>query len=130
RALDLPGSARRVLRDILATEPRLGPPTCDIGFPELVALSRTGGDPLEGLITTTQGASIVELRPFVWTAVNTSSKPLVETQRLPERERAIVATMGKQIDRLREIYEDLLGDSDMADTGAQASLFPQRRKKK
>ncbi|MFH1739239.1 MAG: hypothetical protein ABIH23_09545 [bacterium] len=128
--VDLPSSARRVIRELLRPEPFLGVPVCDIGYLELLALSRTGGNPLEGLIKTTQGSVIVELLPGVCTSVNVSSKPPAESQVRELREREIIATMGKQIERLREAYKDLLASGAPSREAEQPSLFPPRRKKK
>jgi hypothetical protein len=130
RGVDLPSSARRVVRELLRPEPVLGAPVCDIGYLELIALSRTGGDPLEGLIKTSQGSVIVELLPGVCTSVNVSSKPPVESQVRKLREREIIATMGKQIEHLREAYKDLLAAEAPSRDAEQPSLFPSRRKKK
>ena len=60
--------------DLLRPEPILSAPNCDIAFLELLALSRTGGDPLAGLTRTTQGTATIELAPAVCTVVNVSSK--------------------------------------------------------
>jgi hypothetical protein len=130
RNVDFPSSARRVIRELLRTEPILGVPVCDIGYQELIALFRTGGDPFESLIRTSQGSVIVELLPGVCTSVNVFSKPQAKPQDQELREREIVATMGKQIDRLRETYKDLLNNESLCRDVEQPSLFPKRSKKK
>jgi hypothetical protein len=129
--LDLPPSARRVIRDLLRPESIVDTPHCDINFLELVALSRTGGDPLEGLITTTQGTVIVELAPMVWTAINAPSK-MIQGEGLTQtsREREILATIGESIELLREAYAVLTGNELPKSKGEQGSLFPPKRKKK
>lgn len=128
--VDLPSSARRVIRELLRPEPVLGAPVCDIGYLELLALSRTGGNPLEGLIRTNQGSVIVELLPGVCTSVNVSSKSPAEPQMRELREREIIATMGEQIERLRDTYKNLLAAEAPGSKTEQSSLFPSRRKKK
>ena len=130
RGVDLPPSARRVIRELLRPEPVLGAPVCDIGYLELLALSQTGGNPLEGLIKTTQGSVIVELLPGVCTSVNVSSKPPAESQGRKLREREIITTMGEQIERLCETYKSLLSAEALGSKAEQRSLFPSRRKKK
>lgn len=130
RGVDFPSSARRVIRELLRPLPVLGAPVCDIGYLELIALSRTGGDPLESIIKTTQGSVIVELLPGVCTSVNVSSKPPAESQVRKLREREIIATIGKQIERLLEAYKDLLAAEAPGSEAEQRSLFPSRRKKK
>jgi hypothetical protein len=131
RNLDLPGGARRVARDLLRNESILAPPTCDIDFQELLALSRTNPDPLEGLITTTQGTAMVDLVPTISTAVNVSAKPPpAERKGLSSRERNLIGIMGQQIDRLRETYKDLFEEDPLSNEDVQPSLFPRRRKKR
>lgn len=130
RGVDFPSSARRVVRELLRPEPVLGAPVCDIGHLELIALSRTGADPLEGLIKTTQGSAIVELLPGICTSVNVSSKPPTESQVRELREQEIIATMGEQIERLRKTYKDLLAAEAPVSEAEQRSLFTSRRKKK
>ncbi len=125
--LDLPATARRITRDLLRPEPILGPPNCDIGFLELLALSKTGGDPLAGLIRTTQGTATIELAPAVWTVVNVPSKLGSEGSMRTARDRDILAAMGEYIDRLREAYSDLVGNDSWE--GGQRPLFPPKRKK-
>ncbi len=125
--LDLPGTARRVARDLIQPEPILAAPTCDISFLELVALSKTGGDPLAGLIRTTQGTATIELMPGVSTNVNVSSKVGADESMRTAKEKNILAAMGDHIDQLRWAYEDLVR-STSEETG-QRSLFPPRRKK-
>ena len=128
-SVDLPLSARRVVRELIRPESVLGTPVCDIGYIELLALSQTGGNPLEGLIKTTQGSVIVELLPGVCTSVKFFSKPPVESQDRKLREREIIATMGEQLEQLREIYRDLLAAQSSSSFAEQQSLFPSRRKK-
>lgn len=122
---DLPVGARRIARDLLRPESLLAYPTCDLAFEELLVLSRTGGDPLSGLIRTSQGSLIVELVPGVSTVVNVSSKgPEAPTR--TARERDLIAEMGEHINRLRGLYRDLAG-TDTVDV--QRSLLPSKRKK-
>jgi hypothetical protein len=125
--LDLPASARRVARDLIRPEPIFAPPACDIAFHELLALSRTGGDPLVSLIRTTQGTATVELVPGVWTVVNVSPKSGPDDSLRPERERDILASMGEYIDRLSGAYNDLVRH-EIGET-KQRPLFPPKRKK-
>ncbi len=126
--LDLPASARRVARDLLRLDPILAPPNCDIAFFELLALSRTGADPLAGLIRTTQGTATIELAPAVYTVVNVSSKLGLEVQSRTAKERDLIAAMGGHIDRLRELHSDLV-KSDSGEAG-QRTLFPPKRRKR
>jgi hypothetical protein len=130
RAVDLPASARRVARDLLRREPVVGPPLSDIGFSELVALSRTGKDPFEGLITGTQATATIELAPGVWTSVNVSPKSATTAMVREPRERVVIAALGRQIEQLRRIYMDLVGDEPTMEQDYQQSLFSSRRKKK
>jgi hypothetical protein len=130
RGVDLPTSARRVIRELLRPEPILAAPACDVGYQELLALSRTGGDPFEGLIKTTQGSVIVELLPGVCTSINVSWKPPIESQGRESRGREIIARMGTQIERLRETYKELLSAETPGSEADQRSLFAPRRKKK
>ncbi|MBW1795350.1 MAG: hypothetical protein JRJ38_13130 [Deltaproteobacteria bacterium] len=130
RGVDFPSSARRMIRELLRPELVLGAPICDIGYLELIALSRTGGDPLEGFIKTTQGSIIVELLPGVCTSVSVSSKPPAESQVRELRGREIIERMGKQIERLCETYKDFLAAKAPGSEAEQRSLFPTRRKKK
>ncbi len=129
-SIDFPSSARRVIRELLRTEPIVGTPTCDIGYLELIALSRTSGDPLEGLIKTSQSSAIVELLPGVCTSVSVSAKPQAKPQDHELRERQIISSIGKQIERLRETYNDLLNIEKPSKDEEQLPLFPTRRKKK
>jgi hypothetical protein len=122
---DLPVSERRVARDLLRPESLLAYPTCDLAFEELLVLSRTGGDPLSGLIRTSQGSAIVDLVPGVSTVVNVSSKG-PEAPMRTERERDLIVAMGEHINRLRDLYRDLAG-TDTLD--GQRSLLPPKRKK-
>jgi hypothetical protein len=108
----------------------LDSPVCDIGFLELVALSRTGGDPFEGLITMTQAAATVELAPFVWTVVNVSSKTLAEAPVRTARDQNFIANLGTQIKRLHQTYEDLIRDEGPGIESEQLSLLSPRRRKK
>jgi len=130
RGVDLPLSARRVIRELFRAEPILGAPICDIGYSELLALSRTGGDPLESIIKTTPGSAIVELLPGVFTSVNVSSKPPIESIAREFREREILTTMGEQIERLRASYKALFMSQLPAKEAEQRTLFPSRRKEK
>ncbi len=130
RVVDLPSSTRRVVRELIRPEQVLSAPICDIGYLELMALSRTGGDPLESLIKTTQGSVIVELLPGVCTSVSGSSRAPAELQGRELRERRIVAAMGEHIERLREMYRDLLVVEVPGSEGDRRSFSPPRHKKK
>ncbi len=130
RCVDFPSSARRVVRELLRPEPHLGSPTCDIGYLELIALSQTGRDPLEGLIKTTPGSIIVELLPGVCTSVNVSSKLPAKSQVRELREREIIAKLGLQIEHLCETYKDFLSDKAPVREAKQYSLFSSQQKKK
>jgi hypothetical protein len=72
----------------------------------------------------------VELLPGVCTSVNVSTKQLPEPQVRESREREIIATLGDQIERLRETYMDLLAAEAPGSEHEQHSMFPSRRKKK
>jgi hypothetical protein len=130
RCIELPSSARRVIRELLRQETVWGAPFCDIGYLELLALMRTGGNPLEGLIKTTQGSIIVELMPSVCTLVNVSSKRLAESQFRESREQEIIAKMGEQIEHLCATYKNLLDAETSGSKAEQLSFFPSRRKRK
>jgi hypothetical protein len=130
RSISFPASARRVIRELLRPEPVFGAPICDIGFLELLVLSRTGGNFLEGLIKTSQGSLIVELLPGVCTSVNVSSKPPAEPQLRELRERELLTLLGDQIERLRETYMDFLTAEAPGSEPQQRSMFPNRRKNK
>lgn len=130
-SVDLPVSARRIVRDLLRPSPVVGPPECDISSLELIALSRTGGDPLEAIITTTQGTATVELTPAVWTTVNALSKETpVEGQVRTLRDKVMLATIGECIERLRGAYSELTRTEHPDDEGGQRSMFPTRRRKR
>ena len=122
---DLPVSARRLARDLLRPESLFSYPTCDVAFTELLVLSRTGGDPLAGLIRTSHGSAIVDLVPGVWTVVNVPSKGTEGPSRTM-RERDLIAAIGEHINRLQDLCRDLAG-TDTAD--GQRSLLPPRRKR-
>lgn len=130
RGVDFPLSARRVIRELFRQEPMWGFPVCDIGYLELMALSRTSDDPLDGLIRTTQGSVIVELLPGVCTSINVFSKPPVNSQDRELCDREIIVTLGKQIESLRETYKKLPNSYSMSRDIEQPSLFPKRSKKK
>jgi hypothetical protein len=127
---DLPLSARRVIRELLRPETILGTPVCDIGYLELLALSRTGGSPLESLVRATQGSIAVELLPGVCTSLNVSLRPSDDLQAEESRKREAMAKIGQQIERLRELYRDLLSAQTAGRKPEQPPLFPSRRKKK
>jgi hypothetical protein len=129
RSVDLPSSARRVIRELLRPEPFIGAPVGDIGYLELIALSRTGGDPLEGVVKAAQGAVSVELLPGVYTLMNVSSNQPTKLNVREFQEREVIA-LGEQIERLRETYKKLLGAEATSKAVEQGSLFPPRRKKK
>lgn len=127
---DMPGSARRTLRDILRFDPAYAAPTCDIGYLELIALARTGGDALGRLITTTPGSATVELIPGVVTTVNVPSKVPSDNQGGRIREPAALASLGRQIARLVETYKEVAGSETVPEVEQQQLLFSSRRKKK
>ena len=129
RSVDLPASARRVIRELLRPEPFFGAPVSDIGYLELIALSRTGGDPLEGVIKAAQGAVSVELLPGVYTLMNVSSTQPAKPHVGEFREREVLA-LGEQIERLRETYKKLVGAVAPGMQVELGSLFPPRRKKR
>jgi hypothetical protein len=70
QALDMPSIAKWIARDLLRYDSLTNAPNCDIAFNELLALSRTRDDPLQGLTRSTHGTAIVELFPAVWTTIN------------------------------------------------------------
>lgn len=129
--LDLPPSARRVVRDLLRPEASIGPPSCDISFLELMALARTSDRPLDGLITMTQGTVTVELAMGIWTAINTASKEtLSDNSGHVMRDREIRAMIGECIERLSGAYKELGSNELPSQDGTQHSLFPTKRKKR
>jgi len=130
QGLDLPTSARRILRDLVRSDSILDSPVCDIGVLELAALSHTSAAPLDGLITTTPGTAVVELAPGVCTSANVASKPVAEGLPRTARERHTIAAIGQQIERLQEMYRDLIRSAPTAEEHEQAWLFSSRRKKK
>lgn len=128
RGIDLPLSARRVIRELLKPEHYLITPSCDIAYQELLALSRTGEISLHNIITTTPSAAKIELLPGVCTSVKVSqSQQISESQNRILREREIMNKLGKQIAILQETYDALLANEP---PGMQDSLFPAKRKKK
>jgi hypothetical protein len=130
QGLDLPTSARRIVRDLLRTDSVLDAPVCDIGVLELAALSRTSAAPLDGLITTTPGTAVIELAPCVCTSANVSSKPVAEAVTRSARERNTIAAIGQQIERLQEMYRDLIRSDQPVEAHEQTSWLTSRRKKK
>ena len=114
-------SARRVARELLRREELLSPPSCDIGFREVVALSKTGNDPLVDLVTTTQGTVSVELAPLLYTLVNISGRNRPEPQQRSQREREILVAIGEYIENLQIAYQELAGHE------TQRPLFPNKR---
>jgi hypothetical protein len=76
-------------------------PSQDIGFRELDALARTGVDPLQGLVTSSQTTATVELAPLVWTTLNVST-PTPNTSRVRAgRDRQTLSLVVTQLDHLR-----------------------------
>jgi len=128
--VDFPLSARRVFRELLRPEPVLSVPGCDIGCLELLALSRTAGNPLESVVRMNQGSVTVELLPCVCTSVNVSSKPTDDSQVRELLQRDVMVTLGQQIERLRETYKRLLTVATPSIEVEQYSMFPSGRKKK
>jgi hypothetical protein len=129
RTMDLPASARRAVRELLRPEPALGTPACDIAYPELVALSRTGGNVLDGVIRATPGSLIVELLPGVSTSVNAVTSQPAKPPVIELREREIVASLGEQIERLGRTFRSLR-EMEESREPQQGFLFPPRRKKR
>jgi hypothetical protein len=125
--LDLPVSAKWVARNLLRPETILMTPNCDVAFFELVALSRSGDDPLFSLMRTAQGTATIELMPGIWTVVNVSPRLGTGEALSSAREKEILAAMGEYLDRLRGAYNDLVG-SDIGEP-RQRSLFQQKRKR-
>ncbi|MDB6059251.1 MAG: uncharacterized protein JWO95_3095 [Verrucomicrobiales bacterium] len=107
RGVDLPIGARRLARDLTRDGTILDPPTCDIAFRELLVLSRTADDPMEGITTTTHGTAIVELAPCVETTVNTSSRRQVDSGNAATQDRDALEKLGAQIERLAETYRSI-----------------------
>jgi hypothetical protein len=125
--LDLPGSARWVVRSLLRREDYASRPSCDIALVELLALSRTGDDPLSGLTRTAQGTAVVEIIPGVSTVVNTHQRSNAAESGMTPRQREMLSSMGRQIERLRDMYGELI---DVDTRGSQqAQLFPTKRKR-
>jgi hypothetical protein len=128
---ELPGSARRVVRDILRVEHILGTPTCDVGFSELAALYRTGGDPLAGITTSTQTTVVTELLPAVSTILNVASKPLSDKTHSGVRDKEIFNQLGHQIEHLQETYWKLReGEDRSRDTSRFSTSYSPRRTKR
>jgi hypothetical protein len=125
--LELPTIAKWIARDLLRTDTIRNTPTCDIAFLELLALSRSGDDPLPGLTRTAQGTATIELAPAVWTVVNVSTKTAtVESPRTP-KDKDLLLSMGDSIERLRRAYADLV-DSETSDPN-QRSLFQSKKRR-
>jgi hypothetical protein len=126
--VDFPPSARRVIREILRPEPILGPPTCDIGYLEFLALSREGSSSFEHILKTNRGSLIVELLPGICTAVNISPKSSL-TLKHSEKRKDIVSSIGKQIESLKDTYNKLIAEDLNEIDSEQMSLFFPKRKK-
>lgn len=132
RGIDLPLSARRVIRELIRSDDLAGAPICDISYLELQALSRTGDITLDSFATTTPSLAKVELLPGVYTSVNVSqtSKTIISQSRtINEREQEIIRKLGKHIASLNETYNSLFATEGSKKT-EQPSLFPSKRKKK
>jgi hypothetical protein len=127
-ALDLPASARRVARDLLRAEPSLAAPSCDIGFLELLALSPTGEDALDGLITTTPGTATVELAPYIWTTLTVPGRGKAEAPAQRSRERANLVMLGESLERATRAYSNLVSGVFAPEEDRQRPLFPTPRK--
>jgi hypothetical protein len=131
KAGELPGSARRVVRDILRVEQILGTPTCDVGFSELAALYRTGGDPLAGITTSTQTTVVTELLPAVSTILNVASKPMADKGHLGIRDKEVLNQLGHQIEHLQETYWKLRETDDrLSDSNHLSTPYSPRRTKR
>jgi hypothetical protein len=136
--VDLPASARRVVRDLLRPELIVGSPVCDIGILELAALARTGRDPLDGLVTATPGAITVELMPGVWTAVNNRGKANVDEEALRRpHDMGGLAAIQKDlraaldsIERVRRGVSRLAGGEVTESRDQQRSLFGTKRRRR
>jgi hypothetical protein len=129
RGVDLPLGARRIMRELLRPVSIFYAPICDIGYQELIALSRTGGEPLESLIKTIQGSITVELLPGVCTSINVHPKLASDSKVREPREQEIIVMLGEQIELLNKTYKKLIEDSTSRKP-EQKSLFTSRRKKK
>lgn len=128
RGVELPASVWRIARDLLRPESPFESPTSDISLLELVALSRSSADPLENLITTTQASAVIEILPCVSTLVNTVTRSDVADQGASSaRKRRVLASLGNQIERLRETYRELIDDSEVKTE--QETLFPIGKRK-
>jgi hypothetical protein len=130
QALDMPSIAKWIARDLLRQDSLTDFPNCDIAFNELVTLSRTGEEPLQGLTRSATGTAIIELFPAVWTVVNVLAKGDVagpnRTAKEDERKRELISSISKQLDRLNVEFHELLTELD---DQSQRSLFPSRRRR-
>jgi hypothetical protein len=127
---ELPASARRIVRDMLRPEVALGSPNCDISLLELMALSRTGSDPLSTVVRSTQGTAAVEIFPHVLTTVNVSSKSMSDADARPTLDRHALASIGEYIERLRLAYDHLVANERYDREDGQGEMFgPKRRKR-
>lgn len=124
--LDLPATAKWIARNLLRSETVFTMPTCDVGYLELIALTRSGDDSVFGLARAALGTATVELMPSVWTVVNVYQKPGAGEPSRTAKEKEILASMGEYLDRLREAYKDLVGTE--GGEPRQRSLFQSKRK--
>lgn len=128
--VDLPPISKWIARGLLREDTLLNTPACDIAALELQALSRTGADPLAGLIRAAQSTVSIELAPAVWTVVNVSpkSEPTATNRGVrTDRERDLITVLGDQLYRLNAAFSDLIASEP--DDQRQRSLFPSKRKR-
>jgi hypothetical protein len=125
--MEFPAGARRIARDLLRPESLLDAPSSDISYLELLALARTGGDPLNGLITSTQGTATIELAPAVSTVVNVASKVESDDVARSAKGRDLLISIGESLEDLTAAYNDLMRAE--APESRQRGLFAPKRKK-
>ncbi|HEX7287323.1 MAG TPA: hypothetical protein VF532_14145 [Candidatus Angelobacter sp.] len=125
--MEFPASARRIARDLLRSESLLDAPSSDIAFLELLALARTGGDPLKGLITSTQGTATIELAPAISTVVNVGSKVESEDAARSAKGRNLLIAMGESLEQITAAYNDLVRTE--IPESRQRVLFPPKKRK-
>jgi hypothetical protein len=129
RTLDLPVSARRIIRELLRPEAPIGAPVCDIGYSELLALSLTEANPADGLVRATPGLIVVELLHGVCVPVNVFSSPQARTTAGRSIDSEIISSLRSQVDRLSLTLRELQNMAPWSDS-QQGQLFTPRRKRR
>ncbi len=127
--LELPTSARRILRELHRREDFLSPPNCDISFSELVAIGRTRHNALDGIPTGTSGGAIVELAPGIYSTVN-SSKSAPDEADFSRKDAEVVSEIRSALERLTVAVGALVEEKGGRRNGPQRPLFPSKRSKR